>query len=1181
MPGGAGSRPALNSVFATPFPAPMGGLVPTVVYGKSFVNPDGSVQNLFYDSNGVLYVEDFTGAPGVYSTLATSTPAAYCKSSTAFGREYIAISDGLHGQEMPLQFDGTNLDRVTMDGPGAAPSVASVALPSVNIAAGTPIASIPVTEADPTTDIPPFTFYTGLTFWTSASVAALQPGMSITISGNLSGSSPSAMNVTATIVKVATGGTIPGYQNAVYCAHYFPPGTLYGLGGTATVNGAAVTRNNNIVTVGTAAAHQLQPGYQAQVSGLPAYAIGGGMVSIVINNESQPGLALVSTSTPHGLAPGDNVSMTGIPGTAVDTSSSAIRAGGIAQITTSALVNLGPGSFVTLSGFSNASFNVTTAILSVSTDPTGAFTVFTFLQTTDADVTTPATGGTVTLNWPIPDTPTPTYYEVESAPTPTTFYVAVNYSDGTWGSGGVINFAWDGTFFVLTVPNSTTFTYQQYGPNAQATAPTMPAATVTPYGQAAPGLHQMQVLFLTRQGYTTRPSPPVQFMANGGQYISVSNIPIGPPNVIARILAFTGAQGDYFFYLPVAPTVNNQLVGTATQINDNTTTGALLDFSDNSLFAALAISTPGNDLASQIKLDGALGFGAFGSRLITWGQRNCVQNFLNIGFDGGYLPSQSSLNPGWTLGTFPSGWQFTPSSIGPKCALVAGRFNTFSLRWTVTGSIATPTAIFQGAYRDAYGAPILTPNTQYKIRIWLKPSVIASDAQVSVQLFSPTSGMNLIAQINGATMNVNGSWLEQQFSGPTPDTIPSDAELIVNVSSTATSLTVDMADLNIIFVQTPYLDTILYGSYVNNPEGFDGVTGQFGPTDDTHKVMDFGIVRSTMYLFTQEPSGRIHEAYDNGVTEPSGWTVDQSAANCGVLSAFCLTKSQADDQAPGGGEECLAWASSTGALISGGGPPDKINQEIQPDWVGGGNGQLTFGGINPAAYLSVWAVNDYVNRVIYFGLPAVPWYSTAPAASSTAPTLVYPLNYRELNSAQAIAGSPPYHPSFSGHLIATDNCRKWTRWSMTINAAAMMYRTPGASQLSLVLMGGNGKVPGAAAGFGNVYTLNPGLYTDDDYGAIAPYYTTYFFVNRQDELALRDDKGKPVGLGRKLLAYQTAYISGIGTLTITFFADSLLNPWPLTVTRTLAANPTFDQESGGGMCMAQRIAIKFASSAAL
>src|SRR6185369_17043678 len=123
-----------------------------------------------------------------------------------------------------------------------------------------------------------------------------------------------------------------------------------------------------------------------------------------------------------------------------------------------------------------------------------------------------------------------------------------------------------------------------------------------------PGKHQMQVLYLTRQGYTTRPSPPVKFIANGDQYLDVSNIPIGPPNVVARILAFTGADGSEFFYIPVPAQINGQVVSTATQINDNTTTSVRLDFGDPTLFAGLDIGTIGNDLPSQVILDSVLGF---------------------------------------------------------------------------------------------------------------------------------------------------------------------------------------------------------------------------------------------------------------------------------------------------------------------------------------------------------------------------------------------------------------------------------------------------------------------------------------------------------------------------------------------------------------------------------------------
>lgn len=1159
VPGGVGSRPAAAKVFSPPFPA--GGpssLVPSAVWGKSYVEPNGDIDNLYLDSNGVIWLEDFSHAPGSVTQIGVTTPGSYAKSCTAFGREYIAISDGLHGQEMPLQFDGTNLDRVTQDGPGAAPAVASIALPSVNIATG-PGLTLTVTEADPTTDLPPFSFYTSITFWTPSSVAGLQVGMSVTIAGN----SSAAMNVTATIVQIATGGTTPGYQTAIFLNYYSPPGTAFGTGGTATVSTAAVQRSNNIVTVTTATGHQLQPGYRATIANLTAYAIGGGISSIVVNNEDLPGLATIKTVSAHGLAPKTFVSITGVTAATIDTAATATRAGGITTVVTATPNKLTAGAVVALSGFSNATFDLNVAILTVNSD-----TSFTFLQFGAADVTSAATGGTVVLNWPIPNTPTPTYFEVESCPAPTTFQVQLNYSDGTWGAGGAVTFAWNGTFFVLTVPSAMSFTYRQFGPDATAAAPVSPVATVTPFGQAAPGLHQMQVSYLTRQGAITRPSPPVTFEANGGQYISVSNIPIGPPNVVGRILQFTGSGGAYFFYIPATPEVNGDPVGTSTQINDNTTTGVLLDFGDNTLFASLAASTQGNQLANQIKLDGAIGFGLFGSRLMSWGQRNCVQTFLNLGFNGGYLPSQATFGYGGL--PFPSGWQFTPGASAPPVALVTGRFNTTSLRIHITAGI--PAVIFQGAYQDAYGAPILAPNTQYRFRAWMKPSIAAADAYVLLEISSISTGFTSIAEIHGYSMNTAGSWVEAVFTAKTPNVIPSDMMLTLNAAAIISGVDVDVADFAVIYDETPYLNNIVNASYVNNPEGFDGVTGQFGPGEDTHQVMSFGVLRNVMRLLTREPGGRIHDVYDNGVTEPAGWSVDEVAANCGLLSAFGLTESQADDAAASGGEEWMAWASTSGAYVYGGGIPEKISQEIQPDWSGGGNGQLTFPGINPAAYLAVWALNDYVNRVIYFGLPT---------GTATAPNLIYPMNYRELNSAIAIGNAAPFHPSYSGHLIATDNTRKWTRWNLPMNGAAMMYRTTGGNNLSVTLFGGNGQAPGVAAGYGNIYTLNSGLFEDDDYGLINPYYVTYFFVNRQDEALMRDDKGKPIGFGRKLLAYMSCFISGIGTLTITAYCDSMTNPWPLTGVRTLQANPTFDVEWTGGMAQAQRIALKFQASVAL
>src|SRR5208282_5255072 len=99
-------------------------------------------------------------------------------------------------------------------------------------------------------------------------------------------------------------------------------------------------------------------------------------------------------------------------------------------------------------------------------------------------------------------------------PTANTFTVTISYSDGTWTTGSVY-FPWNGTFYVTSIINQYIFQYQQYGPLQT----TNQAGTVTPYGQATPGIKFMQVSFQLRSGYVTRPSPPIQFIANGGQYL--------------------------------------------------------------------------------------------------------------------------------------------------------------------------------------------------------------------------------------------------------------------------------------------------------------------------------------------------------------------------------------------------------------------------------------------------------------------------------------------------------------------------------------------------------------------------------------------------------------------------------------------------------------------------------------
>ena len=119
LPGEVFSRWGLSGVLESPTGAP-------ILYTKTYKQPNDDPLTLFLDSSGTLYVEDVGNSPGTYSDVFTVTPGLYAQSVSAFGREYIAFSDLLHGQGVPLQYDGTFLDRVTMDGPGAPPTVADL-----------------------------------------------------------------------------------------------------------------------------------------------------------------------------------------------------------------------------------------------------------------------------------------------------------------------------------------------------------------------------------------------------------------------------------------------------------------------------------------------------------------------------------------------------------------------------------------------------------------------------------------------------------------------------------------------------------------------------------------------------------------------------------------------------------------------------------------------------------------------------------------------------------------------------------------------------------------------------------------------------------------------------------------------------------------------------------------------
>lgn len=112
----------------------------------------------------------------------------------------------------------------------------------------------------------------------------------------------------------------------------------------------------------------------------------------------------------------------------------------------------------------------------------------------------------------------------------------------------------------------------------------------------------------------------------------------------------------------------------------------------------------------------------------------------------------------------------------------------------------------------------------------------------------------------------------------------------------------------------------------------------------------------------------------------------------------------------------------------------------------------------------------------------------------------------------------------------------------------------------------------AAALTGNVYTLNPQMYTDDDFGQINPYYVTYGHPDRDTEQQMQ------LGGGLKMLTYLQSLFAGVGNMNWSILCNTLANPWPLVGIYPMSQNPLRNAEWAAGQATAQRFFVKFASS---
>ena len=306
IPGEVFTRPSLQRLSTV-------GTTAQAVYSADYKKPDGTVASLTFYSDGGMY------SNGV--KFGTTAPGNRFHVENAFGKAYIAISDGLYGADVPLQLTPEGyLDRVSQDGPGAPPVVTNYSLPSVALVTGSSGSAVNISNATPINpeqvqiggqrsgqDGEGYTPPTFETYYTSLLITTTTPhgmtvGEVVVIAGN------SLYNfATATVSAVDSSTTFE--------VSLFSLSAAVGTGGTATPSAPFLVRNGNVVSATSAAPNSLRAGYQVTISGVPDQS--SPISTIVIDNETNSGIATVTTPSPHGLVPDDEISLVNIPTTAV------------------------------------------------------------------------------------------------------------------------------------------------------------------------------------------------------------------------------------------------------------------------------------------------------------------------------------------------------------------------------------------------------------------------------------------------------------------------------------------------------------------------------------------------------------------------------------------------------------------------------------------------------------------------------------------------------------------------------------------------------------------------------------------------------------------------------------------------------------------------------------------------
>lgn len=675
--------------------------------------------------------------------------------------------------------------------------------------------------------------------------------------------------------------------------------------------------------------------------------------------------------------------------------------------------------------------------------------------------------------------------------------VPVGAYNGTWTQIGIGNWGVPKKLVIFANLNVTGLANSQTG-------------IITFPGNITAGLRNVTVAFVTRQGFITRPAvAPTSWVATGGKRCALSNIATGPSNIIARLLLFTltvtppATTGDFFSLPNGDPFVPNSVM----LIPDNTSTSYIVDFTDQILSGGFQ----GNYLFTQLELGECARVDGYNSRLQYLGERNKQQDFINMGFEGGWSGNRPL---GWTLDI--------ASGVGTSSANAAGLPGDWQDALAITGDGATAVVgkIFQTAARNYLGTPLIAQNVGYGVRVRIALANGLDQGTLHINLQSGRLGLLTVGLVVPAVQLTN---MYAEFTANLTDAPlanpPADLKLQVYADGTPTAGGIFLVDsIEVYPLNAPVNYSTARFSHAFNPESFDGTTGsiQVRP-DDGQQLRAAFPIRENSYL---AKDNYLCYTADDGVNEPSSWPVVEVSATVGICGPNAVDWT----------EEWAVFAHRTGVYICWGSDPVKINQEIEED--ASLTGKVAWDSINWRFGHTIWIRIDQTKKVILIG---------APVNGATSPNVIFTLDYKWLDSGQDIAASPMVtYSAFTGKILAHGRGRRWAPWNITANSMCFAERTDGTAQPFF----GNG------IGNGKVYQKIPvPLQLSDDGVAINSRYDTYYFPASIEEDALE------LGASRKLFGYLKFQAMGAGSMLMSFQKANIV-----TILRSysLSLNPAGD-----------------------